>query len=98
KGTSIEEALKREDEEETGIATIKEVKPYSMVLSNIRLPTNDGSVGLILSSYLCEVENVENIKLSNEHIEYKWFSPQEAAKLLEFKYPREFVEKFGELK
>ncbi len=98
KGTSIEEALKREVEEETGIATIKEFKPFSMVLSNIRIPTNDGSVGLILSSYLCEVENVENIKLSNEHIEYKWFSPQEAAKLLEFKYPREFVEKFGELK
>jgi len=97
KENMVEETLRREVKEETGISPIKSFKPFSMVLSNIRIPIKNGSVGLILSSYICEVGNIKNIKLSDEHIEHKWFKPKEAAKLLEFKYPKEFVEKIAEL-
>ncbi|SRR5258708_22192388 len=97
KGSTVEETLKREVQEETEISSIKSFKPFSMILSNMRIPLESGDVGLILSSYLCEVEDIENIKLSDEHIEYNWFTPSEAAKLLEFKYPKEFVEKLANL-
>lgn len=97
KGDDVEETLKREIEEETQIKTIKSIKPFDMVLSNIRIPTENGSVGLILSTYLCTIKDNPTIQLSEEHIEAKWFLPKEATKLLETKYPKEFVDKVKRL-
>jgi len=99
KGHTIEDTLKREVEEETGINTIKSFTPFHMVLSNLRIPIDDETnVGLILSAYICDVENVGEIKLSEEeHTEAQWFAPQEASKLLETKYPKEFTEKILKL-
>lgn len=98
RGDSIEECLKREVKEETGITSIKSFKPFLMALSPLRIPVDDTDFGLILSVYLCEVENIENIKLSKEHLSGEWFSPKEASELLEFKYPKEFTEKLSGLK
>lgn len=99
KESTIEETLKREVEEETGITSIKKFVPFSMVLSNnIRIPIGDDTVGLILASYVCEVDDVGDIKLSDEHTKYGWFSSKEARKLLAIKYPKEFVKKLSELK
>ena len=96
-GSTVEETLKREVEEEIGVKDITNIKPFSMVLSKIRIPQKDGSVGLILSAYTCEIPEKSKIRLSEEHVEAKWFSPVEAAKLLEVKYPAEFTEKIKEL-
>lgn len=98
KDQSIEETLKREVEEEIGVTEITNIKPFSMVLSKIRIPQGEDSVGLILGSYTCEIPNNSDIKLSEEHIESKWFSPDEASKLLEVKYPIEFTEKIQKIK
>ncbi|MBN2015793.1 NUDIX domain-containing protein [Candidatus Dojkabacteria bacterium] len=96
--STVEKTLKREVAEETGITNIKRLKPLSMVLSNVRIPISENeSVGLILSVYICEVEGDFEIKLSDEHIAYNWFSPKEAADLLKVKYPREFTERIREL-
>jgi len=97
KGSTVEETLKREIEEEIGISEIKNIKPFSMVLSKIRIPQGDDSVGLILGTYTCEIPESANINLSEEHTEAKWFSSDEASKLLEVKYPIEFTEKIKEL-
>jgi 8-oxo-dGTP pyrophosphatase MutT (NUDIX family) len=98
-GSSVEETLKREVEEETGRTTIKNFTPFSMVLSSMRIPINsEETVGLILSSYICEVGNASDIKLSDEHISYEWFSPKKASEALAFKYPQEFVSKIAEIK
>lgn len=97
KGSSTEETLKRELEEETGITSLQRFKPFSLVLSKMRIPIGTGSVGLILSSYVCDVGDVGEMKLSREHIEAKWFPPKEAAKRLGFKYPPEFLEKLKSL-
>lgn len=97
KNSNIEDTLKREVEDETGIASIKSFTPFSMVLSNVRIPVGENSVGLILSSYICDIGQITEIKLSDEHVEYQWFEPKEAAELLKVKYPKEFIRKIAEL-
>jgi 8-oxo-dGTP diphosphatase len=97
---SIEKTLIHEIKEETGIKKITKIKPFTMVLSNIRIPKQlpgGKDVGLILSIYVCGVSGDPKIKLSKEHIDYGWFEIKKASKLLEYKYPREFTHKLLEL-
>lgn len=97
KDASVEETLKIEIEEEIGVKEVTDVKPFSMVLSKIRIPQDSGSVGLILGAYTCQIPDDIEIKISDEHVEYKWFSSTEVSKLLEVKYPVEFTEKIKSL-
>ncbi|MFA6250343.1 MAG: NUDIX domain-containing protein [Candidatus Shapirobacteria bacterium] len=95
RSSTVEETLKREIEEETGILEIANIKQVAMVLSNIRIPLKDGGdLGLILSIYECQIpESSEKlITISDEHVAWEWFEPKEAAKLLSVKYPKEFTE------
>lgn len=95
RGSTVEETLRREIEEETGITNVTSIKPLTMVMGNIRIPLKDGTdLGLILAINECTIpEDSENsIVISDEHIAYNWFEPIEAAKLLEVKYPKQFTE------
>lgn len=95
---TVENTLRREIEEETGVKNVSNITPFSMVISNIRIPMDDKSFGLILSAYLCNIDEKEEIKISNEHTEYAWFEPAKTSELLKIKYPGEFVRKIAELK
>lgn len=97
-GGKVIDTLKREVEEETGVKKIENIEEFTMILSNIRVPYGDESAGLILYIFTCQISNIEKIKLSDEHSEARWFSPKEAAKLLEFKYPKKFTEEIKLLK
>lgn len=92
KRQSIEETLVREIAEETGVSAIKNTKEVGMVLSNIRIPVQQGSVGLILAVYACEFATDQPIAISDEHIAYDWFTPEKTAELLAVKYPQHFCE------
>lgn len=92
RGGTVEETLRREIEEETGIAEIAKIEPVGMVLSNIRIPQKSGGdVGLILAVYSCQLDHTQPIRLSFEHTEARWFSPNQASELLQVKYPPEFI-------
>lgn len=91
KGEEIEEALKREVEEEIGIKNIKIIKFIDASISKIRISHTDA--GLILFTYLCEIENIKDVKLiDNEHTEFKWYTPKEASKLLKTKFADSLIE------
>lgn len=96
KGDTVEDTLKREVLEETGV-TISLIKPVQMLLSNIRIPSNGGDIGLILSTYSCEIDNNQKISLSEENTEFRWVQPKVAAELLKFKYPKDFCDRISEL-
>ncbi|MFA6602727.1 MAG: NUDIX domain-containing protein [Candidatus Shapirobacteria bacterium] len=95
-GDSIEDTLRREVEEETGIKEISILEKIDMVLSNnVRIPnSNGGTFGLILSIYKC-VAKKAYVNISDEHVGCEWFKPGKAAKLLETKYPKEFTNKIA---
>lgn len=83
KNSTIEETLRREIQEETGIVEIQDVKPLTTFLTHIRLPLNkDQTVGLVFFVYSCVLVEKCEIVLSEEHTEYKWATPEEAATLL----------------
>jgi len=97
RGDTIEQTLRREVEEETGIANITNIRHVETVLSNIRIPVKPKDVGLMLAIYACDIDSQASISLSDEHIDMEWFDIQKAAKLLEFKYPKEFTQSLNKL-
>jgi len=97
-GESIEDTLKRELAEEIGATEIYNSKPLGMVLSNLRIPVGDTTVGLILGVYTCDAGEDLEIKLSDEHTAYQWFDKLEAAELLRVKYPDDFCDLIAHLK
>src|SRR5437764_913739 len=97
KGEAIIDTLRREVEEETGIADIGDPAEIGMVVANIRIPLNDHeSAGLILNMYSCTLHN-QTITLSDEHIAYDWFTPIKAAELLQVKYPDKFCKSIANI-
>lgn len=97
KGHTVLDTLQREVEEETGIKAIHDARQIGMVLSNIRIPVGDDSVGLILSIYECRIPKNAKIIISDEHVSFDWFSLEQAADLLAVKYPADFCLQIAEL-
>jgi 8-oxo-dGTP pyrophosphatase MutT (NUDIX family) len=92
KNSSIEETLKREVFEESGLTVVKFL-PIDMLKTDIRLKIETENYGLILGFYLCEVENADKVVLSEEHIEYEWMSIDRVAEIFKEKFPNTLVEK-----
>lgn len=98
-GDAIEDTLQREVEEELGMRDISIVSHFDSFISNIKIPIDDGHVGLILFVYLCKIKNTkQKFKLSFEHTEYKWASINESKKLLAYKYPKSLIKNLDKLK
>ena len=96
-GESIASTLAREIEEETGYTINPQSELFLMTISNIRIPlSTGGEVGLILAAYLCRVNNGK-LRLSDEHLEARWFEPLEASQLLQVKYAPEFTSRVATL-
>jgi 8-oxo-dGTP pyrophosphatase MutT (NUDIX family) len=96
KNEALEDALKREVDEETGLK-ILQIVPLMMFLTNIRIPIQTGDVGLIFAVYLCSTLNNNSVQLSSEHSHFDWFEPTIAAELLSANHPSELTEKVAGL-
>jgi 8-oxo-dGTP diphosphatase len=90
----LEDALKREVYEETGLKIIP-IRPFMMALSHIRIPIQDHDVGLVFATYVCEIVGDISISLSDEHTHFDWFEPNKAAELLKVSYPDALTEKIA---
>lgn len=98
KEDTLEKGLKREVREEVGINRIKIGQLLDASISNHRVHFKDKSIGLILFTFECFINNTEKIKLTdNEHIDFKWVIPKEAAKLLKAKFAKSLVKKVSSL-
>lgn len=91
-GHSVGETLEREVQEELGVDIKGEPKFLTAVVSNIKIPTENGEVGLVLMVYEVGVAS-QNFVISDEHQAYEWVDSTAAAERLSHKYPAEFTDK-----
>lgn len=91
KGEDIKETVKREVEEETGLKDIKFVESFKETIKyffNFQKKT----VLKFVTFYLAETDKKE-VKISKEHIGFKWLPHQEARKQLTFRNAKEVLKK-----
>jgi len=74
-----EETLRREVYEETGITELEIIKPIDV--SNYYRGERTAENQMIVITYWCKTASL-NVKLSAEHDQYKWLSPEEALALI----------------
>lgn len=96
KGESLLDTLKREVKEEIGLEEMGQIQPFTMFLTDIRIPTNQQDVGLIFSIFLWDIHCTFSPQLSEEHISYKWCPPLECLEKLK-RFPNDFIEKLSRL-
>jgi 8-oxo-dGTP pyrophosphatase MutT (NUDIX family) len=95
-GGTVIETLAREVDEELGVAILGEPQFFTAVVSNITIPTDKGSVGLVLMIYTVQLAS-ENVRVSDEHLGYEWAGSVTASERLGHKYPAEFTDKIAVL-
>jgi 8-oxo-dGTP pyrophosphatase MutT (NUDIX family) len=105
KGENETETIKREVKEETDLKDIKIIKGFREqikyffrdIYSKTKVPENTDEKELpwilkIVIYYLAEA-NTEKVKISFEHIDYKWLPYEKAIKQLTFKQDKEILSK-----
>lgn len=90
-----EETLRREIREETGISQIEVVKPID--ISHYFRGSKTADNEMIVITYWCKTAFNE-IKLSEEHNEYRWVLPEEALLLTEDLQLKRNIKRFIEEK
>ncbi len=91
KGEKPEEAAKREIREETGIKVIKFIEGFKETIKYF-FKWKGQSIFKIAVFYLAETKT-NRVKISWEHLGFKWLPYEEALKQLTFKNAKEILEK-----
>jgi len=91
KGETLEATVKREVEEETGLTDIKFVEGFKEGIKYF-FKFKGKNIFKIVTFFLAETKEKE-IKISPEHIGYKWLSYEEAVEQLTFENAKETLRK-----
>jgi len=94
KGEKIEETVKREVREETGIKDIKFIEGFKEWIKYF-FKLKSKNIFKIVTFFLAETQTQE-VKISWEHIGYKWLHYEEALEQLTFKNAKEILQKANE--
>ena len=86
-----EEAAKRETEEETGIKDIELIKGFKEWIKYF-FKQDGKNIFKIVTFFLAETKTKE-VKISREHIGYKWLPYEQALEQITFKNAKEILKK-----
>lgn len=90
-------ALRRELNEETGITLLNNIKYFDATVTKLKPKTDYGEVGLLIMLFRGEYNTETPIMLGEDEHDFEWFSPQDTADLISFKYHSDFCEKIAQL-
>lgn len=91
KGESIFKTAKREIKEETGLKNIRFIEGFKEWIKYF-FRADGKNIFKIVTFFLAETQE-EKIKISSEHMGYKWLPYEEAVKQLTFKNAKEILNK-----
>jgi len=91
KGEKIEDTVKREVMEETGLTDIKIVEGFKETIKYY-FKSGEENVFKTVVFLMAETE-IKKIRISSEHVEYKWLNYEEAIKQATFKNAKEIIKK-----
>jgi len=91
KGEKIEETARREIKEETGIKALKFIEGFKEWIKYF-FKLKEKNIFKIVTFLLAETKQ-KNVKISWEHIGYKWLPYKEALEQLTFKNAKEILKK-----
>ncbi len=94
KGEEELETVKREIKEETGLKDLKFIEGFKEWIKYF-FKEEEKTVFKIVTFYLAETK-VKKVKISSEHIGFKWFSYEKAIKKLIFENAKEILKKADE--
>lgn len=94
KGEELEDTVKREVEEETGLKDVKFIKGFKETFKYF-FKVQDQNILKFVTFFLVETKERE-VRISGEHIGYQWLSFEEAIKQLSFKNAKEILKKANE--
>ena len=94
KGENLEETAKREVEEETGLKDIKLIEGFKEWIKYF-FKFKGKNIFKIVTFFLAETKTKE-VKVSFEHIGFKWLPYEEAIEKLTFKNAKEILKKANE--
>ncbi len=91
KGEKIKDTIRREVEEETGLKDIKFIEGFKEWIKYF-FKHEEKTVFKIVTFFLAETR-VKKVKISFEHIGFKWLLYEEAQKQLKFRNAKEILKK-----
>jgi len=94
KGEKETDTVKREVEEETGLKDIEFIKGFKEWIKYF-FKWKGKNILKFVTFYLAETK-IKNVKVSFEHLGYKWLTYQEALEKLTFKNAKEILKKANE--
>lgn len=94
KGEKLEDTAKREIEEETGLTDIKFAKGFKETIRYF-FKFEDKNILKFVTFYLAETKT-KDVKISEEHLDYKWLPYSPALKQLTYKNARDTIKKANE--
>lgn len=95
-GESLEEAALREEFEESGISNIKSIMDLDYTFS-YKETKNGELMDMQDYCFVVEVSDMSDVKLSDEHEEFKWCSSDEALQYLKWEHNLIALEKLKNL-
>lgn len=95
KGEKAEETVIREIEEETGLKDVKFIEGFKETIKYF-FKSEEKNILKFVTFYLLETKE-NKIKISFEHINYKWLIYTESLKQLKFKNAKEIIKKANDL-
>jgi len=94
KGEKLEDTVKREVEEETGLTDIQFVREFKETIRYF-FKWGDKNILKFVTFYLAETKT-KDIKISEEHLGYKWLPYSEAIEQLTYKNAKDVLQKANE--
>ncbi|MDD2696742.1 MAG: NUDIX domain-containing protein [Candidatus Pacebacteria bacterium] len=94
KGEELEDTVKREVEEETGLKDIEFMREFKETIRYF-FRFEGKNILKFVTFYLVRTQN-KDVKISGEHLDFLWLPYEEALKKLTFKNAKEILQKSNE--